>query len=493
MSSKSAEVDVVLVGGGIMSATLGTLLQQVRPDWSIQVYERLNEVAAESSDPWNNAGTGHAALCELNYTPERSDGTIDTSKALVINEQFHVSRQFWASLVEKQVLPEPKGFINPIAHMSYVRGDGDVDFLRRRYAALVREPLFADLQLSEDPAQFGQWVPLMMNGRDTSVPMAMTRSDDGTDVNFGAVTRALISGLEQRGTGVHVNHDVNGLERQRDGRWSVEVKNRKTGEKEKLTARFVFIGAGGRAVQLLQQSGIPEGKGYGGFPVSGQFLRCTNPDLIALHHAKVYGKSQVNAPPMAMPHLDTRRIDGDPGLLFGPYAGFSPKFLKRGSHLDLLRSVKPDNLLTMLTVAKNEFPLTKYLVQQIFQSHAARIDTLRDFVPMAEAKDWELIHAGQRVQTMKRTAKRRGELVFGTEVVAAADGSIAALMGASPGASTAVSIILNVLERCFPKEYAGWKPQLQELIPSLGVKLNDNPALLHEIQASTNRMLQLKG
>jgi malate dehydrogenase (quinone) len=375
--------------------------------------------------------------------------------------------------------------------MSYVKGDKDVSFLRRRYDALSREPLFAGLEYTEDLERIGEWAPLMMRGRKTSAPMAFTRHEGGTDVNFGELTRQLVASLDRNGSEIATNHDVVGLDKQPDGRWKVHVKDRLSGEQWTVTTRFVFIGAGGRAILLLQQSGIPEAKGYGGFPVSGQFIRSTNPALIAGHHAKVYGKSQQKAPPMAMPHLDTRVIDGKEGLLFGPYAGFSPKFLKQGSIFDLLRSVKPDNILTMLNVAKNEFALTRYLIGQILQSNDARIETLRDFLPEAESGDWELIHAGMRVQTMKRTAKSRGALEFGTEVVSAKDGTIAGLLGASPGASTAVSIMLDVMRRCFPGEYPEWEPKLSQLIPSIGRTLNEDPVLLGEIQAMTDRTLQL--
>lgn len=492
MGDTSAEIDVVLIGGGIMSATLGVLLRQVRPDWSIILYERLDRVAAESSDPWNNAGTGHAALCELNYTPERADGSIDISKALRVNEQFHQSRQFWSSLVTQKLLPEPRQFISPIPHLSYVSGEEDVAFLQKRYDALVRHPLFSSLILSGDVSEIERWVPLMMEGRDLSVPLLFTRSDDGTDVNFGALTRLLTEALASQGAEVALRHEVETLSKTTDGRWMVEARDLEGGARKRVTARFVFIGAGGRAIHLLQKSGIPEAKGYGGFPVGGQWLRSTNPALVARHKAKVYGKSTVNAPPMAMPHLDMRMIDGKPGLLFGPYAGFSPKFLKQGALTDLPRAVRRDNILTLLTVAKDEFPLTLYLIRQALQSNIGKIETLRNFVPTAQENDWELVAAGQRVQTMKWTSRKRGVLEFGTEVVSTREGSLAGLLGASPGASTAVSIMLEVMERCFPSEYPAWQSRLRELIPSLGVSLAENPAFLEEVQEFTDRILQLK-
>lgn len=492
MGNTSAEIDVALIGGGIMSATLGVLLRHVRPDWSISLYERLDRVAAESSDPWNNAGTGHAALCELNYTPERADGTIDIAKAVQVNEQFHQSRQFWSSLIDQKLLPEPSRFISPIPHLSYVSGERDVAFLRKRYDALARLPLFASLRMTDDVNEIEQWVPLMMEGRDRSEPLLFTRSDDGTDVNFGALTKYLVKALESQGADVAMRHEVEALSRTSDGRWAIGVKDLASGERKRATARFVFIGGGGRAIHLLQRSGIPEARGYGGFPVGGQWLRSRNPELVARHKAKVYGKSTVNAPPMAMPHLDLRMIDGKPGLLFGPYAGFSPKFLKQGALTDLPRSIRRDNILTLLAVARDELPLTLYLIKQALQSNVGKIETLRNFVPSAQADDWELVMAGQRVQTMKSTAGKRGVLEFGTEVVSARDGSLAGLLGASPGASTAVSIMLDVMERCFPSEYPTWHPRLRELIPSVGVPLAENPALLEEVQASTDRTLRLK-
>jgi malate dehydrogenase (quinone) len=491
VASVPAEIDVALIGGGIMSATLGTLLKQLRPDWSIVLFERLDKVARESSDGWNNAGTGHAALCELNYTPERADGTIDVSRAIKVNEQFHVSRQFWASLVEQGILPNPKSFIRSVPHMSFVRGHEDVEFLQRRYDAMVREPLFAGMEYSADFSQIARWIPLVTAGRDASEPIAVTRSVEGTDVDFGSMTRMLFDHLVQGGMPLLTGHPVRGLRKNGNGRWTITAHSKATGENSEFSARFTFVGAGGKVISLLQMSGIPEIKGYAGFPVSGQFLRSTNPELIATHTAKVYGKPNLGAPPMSAPHLDTRVIDGKPGVMFGPYAGFSPKLLKYGSVLDFFRSIRPDNILTMLAVAKDEIPLTNYLIRQVLQSTAKRIEALREFVPEAKDGDWELYTAGQRVQVMKPGKKKRGVLEFGTELITSADGSIAGLLGASPGASTATPIAIDLIERCFPGEVDGWRSKLEELVPSYGRSLSEEPGLLADIIASTDKSLQL--
>ena len=494
MSDKNAvetKTDVVLVGAGIMSATLGAILRQVQPDWSITVFERLDAVAAESSDPWNNAGTGHSALCELNYTPENPDGSVEIAKAVNVNEQFQVSRQFWSYAVENGVLTEPKEFVNPIPHVSFVHGAADVKYLRARYDALAGHPLFAGMEYIDDAAEFSRRLPLMAKGRDFSDPVALNWSQDGTDVDFGALTKQLLGYVGASRASVHFGHEVKGLSKESDGSWTVKVVNRRTGAKKKIRAKFVFVGAGGGALHLLQKSGISEAKGFGGFPVSGAFLRCTNPELIGEHHAKVYGKAAVGAPPMSVPHLDTRVIGHRPGLLFGPYAGWSPKFLKEGRVTDLPGSVKPNNLLSMLGVGVSELGLVKYLVSELAKTENGRIETLREFVPKALGKDWELIVAGQRVQVIRRAKGKGGVLEFGTAVVNAEDGTIAGLLGASPGASTAVPAMLDVLQRCFPREYEAWKPKLQEMVPSLGVKLSDNPDLFRQVWDWSTKELEL--
>ncbi|MEK0315782.1 malate:quinone oxidoreductase [Cohnella sp. 56] len=493
MSNGQTKSDVILIGAGIMSATLGALLKELVPEWKITVFEKLAIPGVESSNEWNNAGTGHAALCELNYTVEKPDGSIDISKAISINEQFQVSRQFWSYLVDSKLIRNPRDFIAPLPHMSYVHGEQNVAFLRKRFEALSNNPLFEGMEFSDDPNRLAQWVPLMMKDRKLSEPIAATKIDSGTDVNFGALTRMLLDHLQSQGVDIHYNYNVNTIKRARDGQWELKVKNQTNGAVERHNAKFVFIGAGGGSLHLLQKSGIPEGKHIGGFPVSGLFMVCKNPAIVEQHHAKVYGKASVGAPPMSVPHLDTRYIDGKKSLLFGPFAGFSPKFLKYGSMFDLITSVKPHNLLTMLAAGAKEMPLTKYLIQQLMLSKEQRMEELRDFVPNAKSEDWDLIVAGQRVQVIKDTPKGKGTLQFGTEVVTAADGSIAALLGASPGASTAVSVMLEILKKCFPQQIKGWEPKLKEMIPSYGQSLLANPELIRELHASTSKALDLGG
>jgi len=491
---QKSEVDVVLIGGGIMSANLGTLIHELNPDIEIEIIERLDVVAAESSDAWNNAGTGHSALCELNYTPEQADGAVKIDKAIKIAEQFEVSKQFWAYLVEKGVMKNPEHFIRQVPHMSAVFGEKDVKFLKTRFEAMIQQNLFKGMEYTEDRALLEDWVPLMMEGRDAAEPMAATKMDIGTDVNFGALTRDLINYLAQKGN-VHLSlhQEVKDIEREDDGRWEIEVKDLKTGDKREIKAKFVFIGAGGHSLLLLEKSGIPEAKGYGGFPVGGQWLRCKNEEIIKQHHAKVYGKASVGAPPMSVPHLDTRYIDGKQALLFGPYAGFSTKFLKKGSYFDLPASIKLSNIKPMLSAGLDNLPLTKYLITEVMKKPKDKLDALKQFMPTAKLEDWEIEKAGQRVQVIKKDPKHGGILEFGTEVVSSADGSIAALLGASPGASTSVEIMIQLLKRCFPDRAKSeeYRKKLREMIPSWGRSLNDDEQLCKEIRAHTHRALKL--
>lgn len=493
MSNRQTTTDVILIGAGIMSATLGTLLKELMPNSQIKVFEKLAVEGEESSNEWNNAGTGHAALCELNYTTEKPDGSIDISKAIKINEDFQVSMQFWSYLVENKLIQNPQDFIMPIPHMSLVQGERNVYFLKKRFDALSQNPLFKGMEFSNDPAKLEEWIPLIMKDRTLNEPIAATKIDTGTDVNFGALTSMLFDHLKRKNVDVKYNHNVDNIKRASNGNWELAVRNLDSGKVEIHAAKFVFIGGGGGSLHLLQKSGIPEGKHIGGFPVSGLFLSCNNPEVVAQHHAKVYGKAKVGAPPMSVPHLDTRYIDNKKSLLFGPFAGFSPKFLKSGSMLDLITSIKPDNLVTMLACGAKNMPLTKYLVEQVMLSKEQRIEELREFVPTAKSEDWEIVVAGQRVQVIKDTANGKGTLQFGTEVVTAADGSIAALLGASPGASTAVSVMLEVLNKCFNNQMNEFESKIKEMIPSYGVSLLENPNLIDEIHRSTSQTLQLTG
>lgn len=491
MSNRQTETDVILICAGIMSATLGSLLKELVPDWKITVFEKLASAGEESSNEWNNAGTGHAALCELNYTSEKSDGSIDISKAVKVNEQFQVSMQFWSYLVNSNLIRNPQDFIMPLPHMSLVQGQQNVAFLKKRFEAMTSNPLFQGMEYSEDPAQLAKWIPLIMKDRTVNEPIAATRIESGTDVNFGALTRMLFNHLKTKNVDIHYKHQVDDIKRTSGGSWELKVRNLATGSVERHTAKFVFIGGGGGSLPLLQKSGIPEGKHIGGFPISGLFMVCTNPDIVAQHHAKVYGKAKVGAPPMSVPHLDTRFIDNKKSLLFGPFAGFSPKFLKTGSMFDLIGSVKPDNVFTMLAAGAKNLSLTKYLIQQVMLSKEQRMEELREFIPNAKSEDWDLLIAGQRVQVIKDTPTSKGTLQFGTEVVNAADGSIAALLGASPGASTAVSVMLEVIEKCFPQHLKAWEPKIKEMIPSYGISLVKNPGLIQEIHSYTAQALRL--
>ena len=468
----SETVDVVLIGGGVMSATLGTLLREVQPDWRIVAFERLGDVAQESSNAWNNAGTGHAALCELNYMPDPADPV----KAIAINEQFQQSRQLWSALVERGVLSAPETFINATPHMTFVRGEKDVAYLKARYETLREQPLFAGIQYSEDSRVISQWAPLLMKRRRTGEVFAATRVPAGTDVDFGAVTRQLFTHLTDGGATVLRNHEVRKLKQLKDGTWRIRYRNVNGRTPGEIRARFVFVGAGGWALKLLQRSGIPEIKGYGVFPIGGQFLKTTNPKIVAQHRAKVYSQASVGAPPMSVPHLDTRVVDGEASLMFGPFATFSPKFLKTGSLFDIVSQVRPHNLWPMIRVALANPDLITYLVGELMKNHHRKVESLRVFMPTAKDADWTLINAGQRAQVMKKDPEKGGVLQFGTEVVAAADGSIAGLLGASPGASTAVSIMLSLLQRCFPEQYPAWQKKLRSLIPDAGGTLNDDAA-----------------
>jgi malate dehydrogenase (quinone) len=488
-------VDVLLIGGGIMSATLGVLLRQLEPTWTIEMVERLDRAAGESSDGWNNAGTGHSALCELNYTPvNAADGRVEIAKAIEINEQWQITRQFLSHQLRAGVLSDPRAFINSTPHMNLVWGRENVAFLRKRHAALGASPLFSGMEFTTDPHQIGQWVPLMMEGRSGGLPLAATRSPLGTDCDWGEVTRQYVTSLgRQQGVTMTAGYEVRKLERNADKSWRVTAEATNGGGKRIINARFVFAGAGGGALPILQASGIPEADNYAGFPVGGSFLVSEKPEIANRHLAKVYGKAAVGSPPMSVPHLDTRYFDKRRALLFGPFATFSTKFLKHGSYFDLPASVTLDNFRPMVAVGWDNFDLVEYLAGQLMMSDEDRLKALREYLPGARGEDWKLWQAGQRVQIIKRDPKKGGVLKLGTEIVASQDGSIAALLGASPGASTAPAIMLNLLKTVFPNRLAttAWQDTLGTIVPSYGIALNDHPDLLAQEWAQTNDALQL--
>ncbi|MCK5169283.1 MAG: malate dehydrogenase (quinone) [Bacteroidales bacterium] len=486
--------DVTIIGAGIMSATMAVMMKKLMPEAKIAIYEKLDKVAAESSDSWNNAGTGHSAFCELNYTPEQKDGSINIDKALEIASSFEISKQFWAYLKAQNHLSQQDSFIKTVPHMSFVWGEDNISFLKRRHEAMIPYALFEDMKYSEDFDEISSLVPMMMKNRDRDERIGVTRMEAGTDVNFDAITKDLIEYLKScDGVEVHLNHKVKNFRKQADGSWKIKVKDLNTGKTKTDYSKFVSIGAGGGSLPLLQKSNIKEGNGYGGFPVSGMFLRCTNPEIIKQHSAKVYGKAAEGSPPMSMPHMDERVIEGERSLLFGPYAGLSSKFLKSGSYFDLPGSIRLRNIWPMLAVARHNFGLIKYLVSQALQSPKDRFNTLKLYFPEAKMEDWELYVAGQRVQIMKKDKEKGGVLKLGTEIINSSDGSLAALLGASPGASTAVSTMLEILDKCFPEKMASqdWKNKLKEMVPSYEQSLIDDQQLCRDTRKATAKELNL--
>jgi len=488
-------VDVVMVGAGVMSTTLATYLQELEPDWKIEVFERLDGVALESSNGWNNAGTGHSGFAELNYTPELPDGTIETKRAVGIAEQFEVSRQFWAHQIGRGHMQQPQSFVNPTPHMSFVWGDANIEYLRKRHAALTKNPLFYGMQFSQDQSQIKAWAPLLIEGRDPAQKVAATYMPLGTDVNYGVVTNQLMQSLQKSPNfTLKLKHEVRALRQNADKTWNVTVADLADGAKERtVKAKFVFVGAGGAALKMLQASGIPESRNYAGFPVGGEWLAIENPAITSRHDVKAYGKAAEGSPPMSVPHLDARKLDGKDVVLFGPFALQSTKFLKQGSWFDLFSSINHDNIGGMLRVGIHNLDLVKYLVQQAVLTDDDRQRAVQEYFPNIKREDWRLAVAGQRVQVIKRDPKEGAVLQFGTEIVSDQDGTIAALLGASPGASTAPHIMINLMTRVFPQQMtdAGWKPRLQQIVPSYGRKINDTPALTNEIRRMTSSALNL--
>lgn len=484
-SAAVQDADVVLIGGGIMSATLGSMLTVLEPTWRIVLVEKADALATESSDPWNNAGTGHSGYCELNYMPNPEDGL----KAASIAQQFHVSREWWAYLSGEGLI-DSTTFIHSTPHMDVVFGARDVNYLRRRHATLVNDPLFADLEYTEDRDTIAKWAPLVMAGRTDNDDIAATRHRDGTDVDFGALTRELTSLITERGGTTLYGHEVRALNRAETGGWIVSGKG-PGHARFSIRGKRVFVGAGGFALSLLQRAKLPEVRGYAVLPVGAAFYRCSSPDVVAQHEAKIYGQAAIGAPPMSVPHLDKRVVEGQGHLLFGPYATFSTKLLKRGKLTEFFTTLRWHNLHVIVAAGLQNLSLVRYLITELAAGPRKKFAQLQRFYPEARFCEWELILAGQRAQLVKPDRRKIGALQQGTELVTNADNTMSGLLGASPGASTAVPIMLDLLQGCFPGPWANsWHSALTGAIPSLGIQ-NWNTATVSATTDRTKKTLLL--
>ena len=480
--------DAVLVGAGIMSGTLALLLAEVLPDIKILIIEKLNSPGSESTGAFNNAGTGHAANCELNYTPIDEKGNIIIDKALSINRSFENSMSLWASLYAAGKI-DIKKFLKFIPHISFVSGKENISFLKKRYQAMANNPEFKDMEFTSSFGQISSWASLITKDRNPLNEIAATRVERGTDINFEALTKEYLSFVSKnKNVELRYKTELKDLKKIDQKQWELELSL--NGRKISVRTAFVFLGAGGKTINYLQKSKIPEANNYGGFPVSGKWLICEEKYLTEKHNAKVYGKADIGSPPMSVPHLDTRWIDGKRLLLFGPFAGFTTKFLKQGSYFDLFNSIKKNNIVSMLDVGFKNNDLINYLISQSLKNHNSRVDNLKNMMPSADPSNWYLKNAGQRVQIIKKTNKG-GSLKFGTEIVNSSDGSLSALLGASPGASTAVSIMVKVLTRSclFLNDKINLQKKINDLIYQSQLTYESDKDFLINIKKRNNSIL----
>jgi len=491
----SLDSEVVLIGSGIMSATLGTMLKQLDRSLRIRLIEATNEVAREASHGWNNAGTGHAGLCELSYTPHRgSDGRVPIERALRIFEQFEHSKQFWGALVANQILGDASDFIQSVPHICFLNGADGVEFLRARHNAMSEHHFFSDMKWTTDPEEITHWAPLVMEGREATCVAATMGI--GTEVNYGLLARRMCEWLiHQDGCEVTTGWRVTSLRREIDA-WKIEIRCTTTRELRVLRSKFVFVGAGGGSLSLLQSTGLPEFRGLGGFPIAGQWLVCDEPDICAKHGSKVYGATPKSAPSLGAGHLDVRMLNGKRQLMFGPFASWTTRFLKQtGSWSDLPRSIRMDNVSALLRAGIHNISLVRYLIGQGLQNMEDRLKALREFYPNARAEHWRLQPAGIRVQAIK--SSDRGAIYFGTELVKVTDRTLAALLGASPGASVSVSIALDVIRTCFPHMLTDKDGQLRmkRMIATYDedLKLPENENSFRRATAESCERLKLNG
>lgn len=469
--------DVAIVGGGIMSATLAVMLKEVAPELSVRVLEADTELAREASDGWNNAGTGHAGLCEISYTPSRgTDGRVGIDRAVEVCEQFEHSKQFWAHAVTSGIVERADAFVRPVPHICFVEGAQDVSFLQARHAALSGHHFFRTQRLTSDPEEIRAWAPLVMEGRRPG-PVAATWSGGGTEVDYGTLARRLLGWLaRQDGCSVETGCHVQAIRRDHAG-WRLAIDRGSAGDASEQRARFVFVGAGGGTLRLLQSAGLPEAAGMACFPIGGQWLICDDPAIVGRHAAKVYGTTPPSSPALGAGHLDIRWFDGRPHLLFGPFASWTTRFLTRtGRWTDLPRSLRAGNLVTLLQVAARNQSLVRYLIAEGLQGMGRRMAALRRFYPAARPEDWRLVQAGIRVQTIH--AADRGRISFSTQVFSSTDRSLAALLGASPGASVAADIALETIRSCLPDLLVSPDAQerMRRMIPTYAESLREPSA-----------------
>lgn len=477
---------VIVIGAGIMGTTFAVLAKELAPELDVTILERLEGPGAGNSWVFNNAGTGHEANCELNYTPVDEE-VISVEKALKIHAQFNVAKQFWAYLVNKGAIQDPKTFINQTKHCTIV-SESAIEELRLRFKEMSAHHFFEHMQYSEDFDEIERWLPYLMEGRPRHEKMAATVIETGTDVNFGALTEQMANyAVNELGVKIEYGTHVKRVHRSPAGSWLVETE--RMGNAVQYKADVLFVGAGGGAFPLLKKSHLPFRARFSGFPVGGRFLQAAiTREQADQYRAKTYGKAKVGAPPMSVPHLDLRVANGQHYLLFGPFASFKPVLEKGRGFIDYLRSMRLHDLPGLLNVALEHFPLVKYLVSETFKGESSMLAELENFAPGISRKfDWKAVEAGQRVQIIKD-----GDLQMGTEIIVSSDKTYGTLLGASPGASVSPEVMLRCLEQLLPAVVAGdeARQKLKDIFPEDSLDtLSHNPERYREIRDVVNQTL----
>lgn len=482
-------MNVIIIGAGIMGTTLATLAKELAPELDVTILERLDHAGAGNSWVFNNAGTGHEANCELNYTPVDEE-VISVEKALKIHAQFNIAKQFWAHLIEKGAIKDPKSFINRTKHCTIV-SEASIEELRLRFKEMSAHHFFENMQFSEDFDEIKSWIPYLMEERPRDQKMAATVIETGTDVNFGALTEQMAAhAVQELGVKIEYGTHVKRVHRSPTGRWLIEAEQ--NGSPIQHRADVLFVGAGGGAFPLLKKSHLPFRSRFSGFPVGGRFLQAPiSEEQAEQYRAKTYGKAAVGAPPMSVPHLDLRVAEGQHYLLFGPFASFKPVLEKGRGFFDYLSSMRLHDIPGLLNVALEHFPLVKYLVSETFKGEKSMFEELESFAPgMSRKFNWKAIEAGQRVQIIKD-----GDLQMGTEILVSSDKTYGTLLGASPGASVSPEVMLRCLEQLLPSIFTKDEAQKKkkEIFPEDDLDtLINNPERYREVRDSANKILGIR-